>query len=77
MVQSQRQPPQLLEHVRTALRTRHSSLRTAETSLSWIKRFILLHGKRHPRDLGVHEVHQFLSHLAVEGQGAASTQRQA
>jgi site-specific recombinase XerD len=77
MLQSQRQPPKLLEQVRTAIRTRHYSLRTEETSLSWIKRFILFHGKRHPRDMGVQEVHQFLSHLAVEGQVAASTQSQA
>ena len=42
-----------------------------------IKRFILFHGKRHPRDMGAQEVHQFLSHLAVEGQVAASTQSQA
>ncbi len=77
MLQSQRQPPKLLEQVRTAIRTRHYSLRTEETYLSWIKRFILFHGKRHPRDMGVQEVHQFLSHLAVEGQVAASTQSQA
>ncbi len=77
MLQSQRQPPKLLEQVRTALRTRHYSLRTEATYLSWIKRFILFHGKRHPRDMGVHEVYQFLSHLAVEGQVAASTQSQA
>ena len=77
MSQSQRQPPKLLEQVRTALRTRHYSLRTEETYLSWIKRFILFHGKRHPRDMGGQEVPQFLSHLVVEGQVAASTQSQA
>ncbi|WP_431065507.1 phage integrase N-terminal SAM-like domain-containing protein [Methylotuvimicrobium sp.] len=34
-------------------------------------------GKRHPRDLGVSEVEQFLTHLAVNGKVAASTQNQA
>ncbi|HSF34099.1 MAG TPA: phage integrase N-terminal SAM-like domain-containing protein, partial [Candidatus Tectomicrobia bacterium] len=77
MLQSQRQPPKLLEQVRIALRTRHYSIRTEGTYLSWIKRFILFHGKRHPRDIGECEVYQFLSHLAVEGQVAASTQSQA
>ena len=77
MLQSQRQPPKLLDQVRTAIRTRHYSIRTEATYLSWIKRFIVFHGKRHPRDMGVQEVHQFLSHLAVEGQVAASTQSQA
>jgi hypothetical protein len=74
MVQSQRQPPTLLEQVRIALRTRHDSIRTEGTYLRWIKRLILLHGKRHPCDMGAHDVYQFLSHLAVEGQVAASTQ---
>src|SRR5215470_15422438 len=77
MLQSQRQPPKLLEQVRTAIRTRHYSIRTEEAYLSWIKRFILFHGKRHPCDMGKQEVHQFLSYLAVEGQVAASTQSRA
>ena len=73
----QTQPPKLLEQVREAIRTRHYSLRTEDTYLSWIKRFILFHGKRHPRDMGLQEVQQFLSHLAVAGHVAASTQSQA
>src|SRR4030095_11918195 len=39
--------------------------------------FILFHGKRHPREMGESEVSAFLSHLAVEGKLAASTQNQA
>jgi len=74
---SQHQPPKLLEQVREVIRARHYSLRTEETYLRWTKRFILFHGKRHPREMGVQEVQQFLSHLAVEGRVAASTQSQA
>jgi integron integrase len=74
---SQDKPPKLLEQVREAIRARHYSLRTEETYLSWMKRFILFHDKRHPRDMGRQEVQQFLSHLAVEGHVAASTQSQA
>ena len=77
MLQSQSQPPKLLDQVRAAIRARHYSIRTEATYLSWIKRFIVFHGKRHPRDMGVQEVQQFLSHLAVEGKVAASTQSQA
>src|SRR6059036_1508940 len=77
MSQSQLQPPRLLEQMRAILRARHYSLRTEETYLRWMKRFILFHGKRHPRDMGVQEVQQFLSHLAVAGRVAASTQSQA
>jgi len=77
MSQSQLQPPRLLEQMRAVIRARHYSLRTEETYLGWVKRFILFHGKRHPRDMGAQEVQQFLSHLAVEGHVAASTQSQA
>jgi hypothetical protein len=45
--------------------------------VDWIKRFMLFHDKRHPASMGAPEVHAFLSHLAVEQQVAASTQRQA
>jgi integron integrase len=59
------------------LRLRHYSIRTEHTYVQWIKRFILFHGKRHPREIGVDEVRQYLSHLATEGRVAASTQNQA
>ncbi|WP_123105814.1 phage integrase N-terminal SAM-like domain-containing protein [Acidithiobacillus sulfuriphilus] len=37
----------------------------------------ICHGKRHPGGLNAGDVEAFLSHLAVEGQVAASTQNQA
>jgi integron integrase len=43
----------------------------------WIKRFILFHNKRHPKDMGVGEVNAFLNHLAVKKKVAAATQTQA
>jgi integron integrase len=70
-------PPRLLEQVRNAIRLRHYSLRTEQSYLDWIKRFILFHHKKHPKDMGAAEVEQFLSHLAVEDKVAASTQNQA
>ena len=71
------QKPRLLEEVRRRLRVKHYSLRTEAVYLGWIKRFVLLNGRRHPRDMGVAEIEAFLSTLAVEGQVAASTQNQA
>jgi integron integrase len=71
------QPPRLLEQVRTRIRVKHYSLRTEEQYVGWIRRFILFHGKRHPAQMGAAEVEGFLSHLAVEGSVAASTQNQA
>ena len=59
------------------MRARRYSLRTEEAYLDWIRRFILFHGKRHPRDMGENEIVQFLTHLATERRVAASTQNQA
>jgi integron integrase len=56
---------------------RHYSMRTEEAYVSWIKRFILFHGKRHPLEMGEDEITRFLSALAVHGQVSASTQNQA
>jgi len=71
------QPPTLLAQVRGGMRARHSSLRTEEASVRWMRRFILFHGTRPPREMGGREVQPCLTHPAVEGRVAASTQRQA
>ena len=71
------EPPRLLDRVRAALRARHYSYRTEQAYVGWIRRFILFHGKRHPKDMGDVEINAFLSHLATEGHVAASTQNQA
>lgn len=69
--------PRLLDQVRARIRAKHYSLRTGQTYVGWIRRFILFHGKRHPRDMGAPEVEAFLSHLAVDRSVSASTQNQA
>jgi integron integrase len=69
--------PRLFDQVRAALRTRHYSRRTEEAYLGWIRRYILFHGKRHPRELGADAIGAFLAHLAVDARVAASTQNQA
>ena len=69
--------PRLLDQVRGKIRLKHYSLRTEQTYVDWIKRFIRHFGKRHPRELGAAEVEAFLTHLAVAGRVAASTQNQA
>lgn len=56
---------------------KHYSIRTEDQYVYWMKRFILFHGKRHPRELGAAEVEAFLSDLAVNGHVAAATQNQA
>jgi integrase len=54
----------LSEQVRRATRVRHYSIRTEQSYLHWIKRFILFHDKQHSSILGEAEVAQFLSFLA-------------
>ncbi|CAK0782167.1 hypothetical protein CCP4SC76_8200004 [Gammaproteobacteria bacterium] len=44
--------------------------------VDWI-RFILFHHKQHPADMGAVQIEAFLTHLAVVGKVAASTQNQA
>jgi integron integrase len=68
---------QLLNQVRDLIRLRHYSLRTEEAYSRWIKEYILFHHKRHPGQMGEHEVSEFLSYLAVQRRVAASTQNQA
>jgi len=70
-------PKKLLDQVRDAIRLKHYSYRTEQTYVGWIRRYILFHNKRHPKDMGAPEVEAFLTHLAVEGNVAASTQNQA
>ena len=67
----------LLELVRRRMRERRYSPRTIEAYLFWIKRYILFHDRRHPRDLGEPEVSRYLSFLATDRGVAASTQNQA
>lgn len=69
--------PHLLDEVRARIRTLHYSLRTEQTYVAWIRRFILFRGKPHPLDMGEPEVETFLPSLVVEREVSASTQKQA
>jgi integron integrase len=69
--------PRLLDRLRDCMRVRGFSIRTEQAYVDWARRFIVFHGRRHPRDLGAPEVESFLSHLAVERQVAPATQNRA
>ena len=71
------QQPKLLDQVRQAMRLRHLSLATEKIYVHWIRRYILFHRKRHPKDMGEDEVTAFLTDLATRRQVSASTQNQA
>jgi len=72
-----RPPRRLLDQLSDRIRFKHYSMRTEHAYGDWVRRFILFHGKRHPREMGVREVEAFLTHLAVAGRVSASTQNQA
>ena len=67
----------LLEQCRRTARVRHLAFRTEQSYLHWIVRYIRFHNIRHPNTMGAAEVEAFLSHLAVEGRVAATTQNRA
>jgi site-specific recombinase XerD len=67
----------LLDQVRHVARVKHLAYRTEQAYAYWIERFIRFHGIRHPNTMGTAEVEAFLTHLAVKGRVAASTQNQA
>jgi integron integrase len=59
------------------LRVKHYAIRTEQSYVDWIKRYIYFHHKSHPKDLAAQDVEAFLTHLAVAGKVSASTQNQA
>ena len=69
--------PKLLERASQSLRQRNYSYRTEQTYLNWMKRFILFHNKRHPKEMGEREIESYLTYLAVKKRVAPSTQNQA
>ncbi len=69
--------PKLLDQVRNSLKRRNYSYRTEQTYVGWIKRFILFHKKRHPKDMGEKEIEESLTYLAVDKKVAPATQSQA
>jgi len=68
---------ELVERVSDVIRVKHYSLRTEKTYIDWIKRFIIFHNKKHPKDMGVDEVQAYITHLATARTLSASSQNQA
>ena len=67
----------LLDRAREIIRLKHYSIRTERAYLNWMRRYILFHHKRHPQEMGPAEIEAFLTHLAMAGNVARSTQNQA
>ena len=62
--------PRLLDQVRNVIRCKHYSIRTEQSYIDWIRRYIYFHGKRHPAELDEAHISAFLTDLAVRGKVA-------
>lgn len=67
----------LLDQVREVLRYHHYSIRTEESYVSWVLKYIKYHSKKHPNTMGKKEIEDFLSHLAINLNVSKATQDQA
>jgi hypothetical protein len=73
------QPSKLLDEVRKVLRLHHYSIHTERSYLDWIRRYVRFYGMRSRAELFPAEpqIEAFLTDLAVQGNVAAATQKQA
>jgi len=67
----------LLDQLRERIRYDHYSLKTEQSYVQWVRRFVHFHALRHPKEMGGPEVEAFLAHLACTRQVSASTHHQA
>jgi hypothetical protein len=72
---SQPPKPKRLDRLRETLRVAHYSIRTEDTYVKWVKRFIIFHGKRPPLEMGEGEVERFLAHKPCPRAGCGKTAR--
>ena len=66
----------LLDQLADKIKALHYSKKTVYAYVEWARRYILFHGKRHPKDMGRTEIETYLNHLANVKHVSASTQNQ-
>lgn len=64
----------VLNRVRTEIRRRHYAIRTEETYVMWIQRFLAYHGQRPAKGMDGRDVREYLEYLAVKRKVSSSTQ---
>lgn len=69
------QPIRLMHKIRLHMRENGLAYRTEQTYTHWIKRFIVFHHKKHPKDMGEPEIEAFLTDLGVRRNCSVSTQK--
>jgi integron integrase len=69
--------PNHAERMRAEVRVRQYSIRTEQSYLGWLERFVQFHGMRDPAEMDGAAMKAFLEHLVVNRRVSASTQNQA
>ncbi len=69
--------PDVFDALIRTIRTRNYSIRTEQSYVAWLARFILFHQLQHPDKLVANDIARYLTYLAVNRMVASSTQRQA
>jgi len=70
-------PSRLLDRFRWFMRQQQLSLSTEKVYVHWVRQFIIFNQRRHPEEMGAHEVDAFLSWLAITRRCSPATQAQA
>ena len=68
------QKRKLLDQVRDKIRFKHYSIKTEKSYVEWIKRFIVFHKMRPPKEMGKQEIEEFLTWLTVKENVSPITQ---
>src|SRR5262245_31831369 len=71
------QPLRLVDQLRALAMSQFGRSEPGERYADWARRFILFHGKRHPRELGMTEIGGFLEHLAPSEKDPLRSREQA
>ncbi|HHJ35079.1 MAG TPA: integron integrase [Gammaproteobacteria bacterium] len=69
--------PEVFASLIRQIRVKNYSIRTEQSYVAWLGRYILFHKQQHPEKLAAMDIADFLTHLAVNRMVASSTQRQA
>ena len=67
----------IFKKLQIEMRYRHYSIRTEQTYIQWVRRFLYFHRTKSTEDLYASDVKAFLEYLAVKKHVSASTQNQA
>ena len=70
-------PKTLLGVMQQQIRVRQLSRYTEKQYLGWVRRYLRFHQKKHPREVGIQGIVDYLSHLSTNLNVSPSTQNQA